>query len=637
MGRRGIFDKNIAALKQHETLYQELESEILSFDPDGSIEPNQYHAADPISECHMVFETMNPFDANCILFFGLGLGYALKEFQKKARNPQIGICIIESNPQTFFKALSTFDFTSELSDPRITWICTPSSSRACAYLYNFFSQNTVIDGVLKTIPCPSAVATDQSYYQKILKEVPRIRFQTQRGYGNDVEDTFVGFQHTVDNLDYWMFNPGIDCLKNQFPDQTIISIASGPSLDENWDMLRSLNHKIPMIVCDSAMRKVLSEGVKPDFVTAIERTDLVAAYMKDLPSYDRATLIGPAVLKPETLNNYRGSKVLFRSYYDYETILGLDGLGMMTSGHSAGTLNIVAAFRMGFKNVILVGHNLAFEAGSNRTHFKGIGDDRDQPLSTRSSGIEGKVITVEGQTEGEVMTHDFFDLFRIQIEYIINNNPDRRVINTALTGAKIAGAEALSLKDALAKYHTASLDIHEKKMSLLKPITESEKNTRLQRCLDRVTICLEEIPKIRTELAEVTLTLENKVRSIRANELLGKKISLEDLDAGLDAALALKTRVVDTVFLRYAVLTLFGSHHIQFERKLNAMITNYKDNYLLKRDALIAHHEYYFPIWHEYLPKLEAGYQKVFSQLKTLMSKPSSPTTSAEVKTNLSV
>ncbi len=667
-----LFDKNIAALKsKQDLLYKDLENDILEFraNPEGTSEdkilrlidgPRQtknllyirshpplsrpYYETDGESEAKDVLEKAGVKFPQLVLHYGIGLGYNFAAFQKIKTRSTFGQFICEKDTQIFLRALHVHDFSEAFEDRQFFWCIGKSVGFATGALVNFFEENTTVSRNLKVLVTPGALQTETDFYSEMLKAIMPSRDQATVWNGNSVSDSFTGLWNTLHNLEFLATNPGILGLKGRFKGKTCISVAAGPSLNEAWETLKRVQGKIPLIVCDTLVKPMNDRGVVPDFVTALERDPIVAEMFKGQSIPERSMLVGPSLLIPEAFNEFKGRKIAYAASAPYTTNLGLEFLGPFSPGSSAGNLNIALATLMGFSNIIMIGHNLAFAHGSNESHVKGT-IDRDRERKRSREEIEkiatgGKVMTQDGLSE--VYTIFEYDLFKKQIERAVANNSDKRFINTAAKGNRILGAEYLPLEEALKQCHTEDFDIYPAVLEALK-VTDpamDPKPWRQSLIRFRLEETVDELRKLWDESIAMQASLEKWKDEIAAAELAGTPWSIDELNSKLDQVLKLKVKVVnDKMTLSQSLIGVVGPAHHVFERNINELPYIHQTDYELKKDFLLRHH-IYFKIWNKWLEPIydehrlayervvakfpldsEASVQESFNKLSELVGK----------------
>lgn len=135
----------------------------------------------------------------------------------------------------------------------------------------------------------------------------------------------------------------------------------------------------------------------------------------------------------------------------------------VVSGGSVSTEAFMIALQMGFKNIVLIGQDLAFTGGVS--HTKGIEDalgDNDSYIKSR------QIVEVEG-INGERLQTDYQMWFYKQwFEKVIRIYKDKiYVIDATEGGARIEGAEIKSLEEVIKTQCNKELDVHKIEQKIL--------------------------------------------------------------------------------------------------------------------------------------------------------------------------
>ncbi len=240
------------------------------------------------------------------------------------------------------------------------------------------------------------------------------------------------------------------------PDVPGIIVAAGPSLNKNIGELKNAVGKSFMIAVDTAVKPLLREGIRPDMIMMIDGKKPLKLFeaegIHDIPivsSLDAAT---------EVLAYHRGMKFFFHQGYEFaEKILGRSTAlsGSVPSGGSVATSAFSLMIKLGLTRIILVGQDLAYT--NNRSHADGTFRETMDEINT------SRMQMVDGNYEEKVPTptnlKQFLDWYEDTIRVMHKRLPEFRVINATEGGAKIAGTEIMTLKEAVAAECTEETDI----------------------------------------------------------------------------------------------------------------------------------------------------------------------------------
>lgn len=156
---------------------------------------------------------------------------------------------------------------------------------------------------------------------------------------------------------------GINELKIPNTERCII-IGAGPSLDKN--IFELTKAKIPIFATDRSYPKLLSNGIIPDYVVTVDADEKIQQYYPHLSNILQPKAILSATCSP----NLKPDLPIIRWYIpsidtQIDKILELMmGLPIIESGGNVGTTSCRIAEYLGYKEIILVGMDLAYNEGT---------------------------------------------------------------------------------------------------------------------------------------------------------------------------------------------------------------------------------------------------------------------------------
>lgn len=236
-----------------------------------------------------------------------------------------------------------------------------------------------------------------------------------------------------------------------------IIVSAGPSLDKNIHLLKEAQGKALIIAVDASIRTVINAGLRPDLLCSIDPNS-PERFFSGLNIDDIYWACGQ-LANPILLKKY-GKHIFY--YGDYKKIWNnrLESeLGYVfpkiTTGGSVSTDALMLALYFGFRKIVLIGQDLAFTGGV--THTKGAQiEDNNAYIKKR------RVMEVEG-IDGTMLQTDFQMWFYKQwFEKIIRiNKGEVHVIDATEGGAKIEGAEIMTLREVIDTYCTREFNLYE--------------------------------------------------------------------------------------------------------------------------------------------------------------------------------
>lgn len=284
------------------------------------------------------------------------------------------------------------------------------------------------------------------------------------------KSTQLSFNRTIPHRILSNMKRMVDCsnmrqLKDKLKEYDICSIpviivSAGPSLDKNVNLLKKLKGKSFIIAVDASIRAVMQAGVMPDLLCSVD------------PNSPERFISGLNLNNIYWACNQLSNPILLKKYAKHIFYYGSYGMPWnqvlqkqlgykfpeVSSGGSVSTEAFSLALYLGFKKIVLIGQDLAFTGGMS--HTKGIENalgNNDEYIKRR------KLVEVEG-INGEKLQTDFQMWFYKQwFEKAIRicNEQNIQVIDATEGGAKIEGAEIMSLQEVIDIYGINNLNIYE--------------------------------------------------------------------------------------------------------------------------------------------------------------------------------
>ena len=344
--------------------------------------------------------------------------------------------------------------------------------------------------------------------------------------------------HTKHMLPYSNINQlKQELLTKDIEDIPAIIVSAGPSLDKNVHLLKEAKGKAFIIAVDASIRTVMQAGVQPDlirFSLGIENIDPNSPerFFSGLDLKDVCWACNQWT-NMNLLDTYAEHILYFGSFGDTWNDILKQNLGYefpnVVSGGSVSTEAFMIALQMGFKNIVLIGQDLAFTGGVS--HTKGIEDalgDNDSYIKSR------QIVEVEG-INGERLQTDYQMWFYKQwFEKVIRIYKDKiYVIDATEGGARIEGAEIKSLEEVIKTQCNKELDVHKIEQKILPMFSVERQLSLLEQlkslrekilCTEKTILdCIAEQKEIFEKIKTEEITLQ-KVKKLQKMALLNKTI-----------------------------------------------------------------------------------------------------------------
>jgi hypothetical protein len=200
---------------------------------------------------------------------------------------------------------------------------------------------------------------------------------------------------------------------------------------------------------DASMRVLKKNNLKPHLVTSLERVIETAKLFEGLTKEDvkDVYLAACPVIREETYANFPGERIIV--YRNFATFKWLElEKGTLNIGASSANMAFKILTALGCNPIILIGQDLAF-GEDDKTHAKGTTYGEKSKTYVNSKNI----LEVPGNYKEKVKTTGVWYRFLKAYEVDIREY-NGKVINATEGGAKIAGTEIMTFKEAIEQYIT---------------------------------------------------------------------------------------------------------------------------------------------------------------------------------------
>lgn len=531
------------------------------------------------------------------LILGFGLGYEAEYFSNNLapKWKSKGCVIVERDLELFKIALKFFDLTPMIENEAILLILGEENN----LLPKFEKFIRTTQEMIYFIKCIHAIFVSSSlnwfkdYYINIIGQIKDSVAYMLEFYGNDPHDSLIGIQNMLLNVDEIISNPGIDLLYEKFKDMPAVIVSTGPSLNKNKHLLKEVDGKAVILCPDASLRILLDMGIKPHFVTALERVIATAELIKGFKKEEVEEVYytaAPVVMK-EAYENYPGPRVIVYRNFDHFKWLNVEK-GTLDIKHSSGNMAFKIAEALGCNPIILIGQDLAYSR-EGTSHAKG--------------ATLGEVQKIQGMDEYEVMGNDgepilttrIWDIFRKAYEVDISSS-DKICINATEGGAKINGAELMTFRESIDKYIGRDINVRNiinQSISIFDKEESEKEKKQLTEVMDKTEKDLEFMIGKCVEAMDLLKIDKDKIEKALNSTKPAQKQIVKTYQKVMDIkGDILRTQPTMQLF----VMHTFQSYSIKFEIDMNAIFNEYDDEWKAKGKILLMH-ENYFAVFHDIL------------------------------------
>lgn len=458
----GIYENNMLCMKENRPdLYELMEevdllktksrvdqvSSIQTYDGDQALvirQCNQEYRINslysPTNEAHY-WASQYKFQnvENIISLFGLGNGIFARELLNRLENKG-AMFIYEPSSEVFFHVLHNYDIRDIIEHKYL--ILAVEDINTFDFHHRLMNSINVKNLRCQTIcvhPMYDAIFQESCvWFWKELKDInihAQININSLIAFGKRM------IVNSLSNIKYLTNSNTILELKEIIPEGVpAIIVSAGPSVRNQIDYLKKAKGKAVIIAVDRIIDYLLDQGVEPDFVATIDpkkpvqyftnRTDLTIPLMSFMES------------NYEIFDVHKGRKIICHcSDYLIDIYVKNEKTPpLMYTGTSVATLAFMAAVTLGFKTIILVGQDLAYDG--SLSHAGSINESEDTHRDTLVEGIDGT----------QIRSRIDWKEFVVWYEDMIQLLPNVTVIDAKDKGAKIKGSIVMPLKEAVEQY-----------------------------------------------------------------------------------------------------------------------------------------------------------------------------------------
>ena len=396
-------------------------------------------------------------DVHTLVLTGCGLGYRLAELLGRRRGGLV--VVLEPSLATVHAALRCHDFTADLMLRRLALVVAESRAEMFAPLG---PHNVEIMLGTRLLGHPVSLRVAPEACGRIQAD-----FTDYIHYAQTALVTAVGIsartcRNILGNLPYYLGWPDIAGLKGAWAGRPGVCVAAGPSLRKNMHLLADLRDVAAVISAQTMLRPLLSAGIRPRFVTALDYSEQSLRFYEGLPDLDDITLVADPKVNAVVPRSFPGPVRMFANSFAQRALTEMEvSHDTLPAGTTVAHLNFYLARYLGCDPIILVGQDLAF--GENIYYSPGCPIQKTwSPEFNRFNSVEmmewQRIVRnrqmlrkVHGQTRKEIYSNAQMFTYLQQFERDIADT-DARVINATEGGARIAGTDEMSLAEAVQHY-----------------------------------------------------------------------------------------------------------------------------------------------------------------------------------------
>ncbi|WP_283797220.1 motility associated factor glycosyltransferase family protein [Campylobacter jejuni] len=437
-----------------------------------------------------------------VCIYGIGNALLIKNLAKHYKH----LFVFESEIELFILALSTIDLSEELKVYKIVLFdCVAKDLEI--QIAMIFDQQSILE-YLSLYEMFISSHYYLKYYETSILSLNELCIKSASVAIRNADITcFLPLlthgqflQNIPSMLESIPFQRILNERKNKF--ENAIVVSAGPSLAKQLSLLKAYQDKAVVFCADGALSMLEKEGVVPDYVTNLDCRDLAMKFFQNKENLKQSIIALECATHPNVVRslNAENCMIVLRNKALYQRF-NLNDFGYIDTGTHVSHFSYTLALALGFKNIIMIGQDLAFDEEGN-SHSKGFS------YGEQFSG-EKTVPTLKTQAyggKGEVLTHITWNDYRIKLEYLFACNDQKaKFYNATEGGARINFTEELSFKECCEKLLTKE----KPKFELPKSLTKNRSDKLLAKFKEKIQKDQENAKRFLDDALALKQILEN--------------------------------------------------------------------------------------------------------------------------------
>ncbi len=437
-----------------------------------------------------------------ICIYGIGNALLIKNLAKHYKH----LFVFESEIELFILALSTIDLSEELCSGKI-YLVDIEEERVDIQLLILFDMKDMFEYLSLY-----EMFVNNVYYKKFYEDIWHKADELceknieviVRNLNSSLHIAFECYSHLLQNIPSMLesipFQRILNERKNKF--ENAIVVSAGPSLAKQLSLLKAYQDKAVIFCADGALSMLEKKGIVPDYVTNLDFTDLAMKFFQNKENLKQSIIVLECATHPNVVRslNAENCMIVLRNKALYQRF-NLNDFGYIDTGTHVSHFSYTLALALGFKNIIMIGQDLAFDEEGN-SHSKGF--DFGEKFSGEENIDKLKVPAYAGK--GEVLTHITWNDYRIKLEYLFACNEQKaKFYNATEGGARINFTEELSFKECCEKLLTKE----KPKFELPKSLTKNRSDKLLAKFKEKIQKDQENAKRFLDDALALKQILEN--------------------------------------------------------------------------------------------------------------------------------
>jgi hypothetical protein len=319
----------------------------------------------PLDEADRLVRDIDLVEHAVIVVLGFGLGWHVKMLAERAAKATL-IVVFEPDLALLRGALEHIDHSPWMRDALLLFVTDADDRGALARKLD--GAESILGQGVHFLEHPASAARlgelASRFATSFKNHVAAAKVTLSTTLMRSVETV----RNLMLNLDHYAAGAGIADLHNGASGCPAVIVSAGPSLHKNIHHLasESVREKCVIIAVQTALKPLLSAGVKPHFVTALDYHEISKRFYEDLNPDDlrTITLVADPKVHPLIPDIYPGPiRCCANSFLD--KLLGpmKRDMGDLPAGATVAHLAVYLARYLGCNPIAMIGQDLGFPDG----------------------------------------------------------------------------------------------------------------------------------------------------------------------------------------------------------------------------------------------------------------------------------
>ncbi|EAH7210398.1 motility associated factor glycosyltransferase family protein [Campylobacter coli] len=437
-----------------------------------------------------------------VCIYGIGNALLIKNLAKHYKH----LFVFESEIELFILALSTLDLSEELKVYKVVLFdCVAKDLEI--QIAMIFDQQSILE-YLSLYEMFISSHYYLKYYETSILSLNELCIKSASVAIRNADITcflpLLTHGQFLQNIPFMLesipFQRILNERKNKF--ENAIVVSAGPSLTKQLPLLKAYQDKAVIFCADGALSMLEKEGIVPDYVTNLDCRDLAMKFFQNKENLKQSIIALECATHPNIVRslNAENCMIVLRNKALYQRF-NLNDFGYIDTGTHVSHFSYTLALALGFKNIIMIGQDLAFDEEGN-SHSKGF--SYGEKYQRESNFDKLKVPAYGGK--GEVLTHITWNDYRIKLEYLFACNEQKaKFYNATEGGARINFTEELPFKECCEKLLTKE----KPKFDIPKSLTKNRSDKLLVKFKEKIQKDQENAKRFLDDALALKQILEN--------------------------------------------------------------------------------------------------------------------------------